>query len=245
MELPFGVVVRWDRFFYISLGYFLLGVICMPFSPTASVISFLMLLSLWSSIPGYINLHLIEVNIFEMVFVIIALRFGGFLAALLSIPYAITSSLMSVHYEPKDVIRWSLGAVITFPFIPVIHSYLGGNLLYTLYAFTIISYTIYLVATILILPGQIFESIRYLFLALPIAFLTNMLYVKVFEDPMLALFNPNMELKLIFPIIIGAILLTIGGVKILGGYLKKHEAEYTRERKTTTTGEKNSTAPII
>jgi hypothetical protein len=177
---------------------------------------------------------LIEINIFEMVFVIIALKFGGFVAAFLSIPYAIITSLMSVHYEPKDVIRWSVGAVLTFPFIPFIYSYLGNNLLYTLYAFTIISYTIYLLATIFLLPGQLFESIRYLFLAIPIAFLTNAFYVKVFKDPMLALFNPNMELKLIFPIIIGAFLLTIAGVKLLSRCVKKYEASHPQEQKTPT-----------
>ena len=120
MELPFSTTVRWDRFYYISLGYFLLGVILMPFSPPASIIAFLFLLTVWSSVPGYININLIEVNVAELVFVTIALKFGGILAGLVAIPYVFISSLSSVQYEPKDAVRWAITSFLTLPLMEII-----------------------------------------------------------------------------------------------------------------------------
>ena len=166
-----------------------------------------------------------------MVFVIIAINFGGILAGALSVIYCVISSLMSIHYEPKEVVRFALAAFITMPFMPPLYSYFGNNLLFAMYSFTIISYSIYLLLTIFIMPGQIFDSLRYIFLAIPIAFMTNTLYVKVFGDPMLALFSETMELKLTLPFVIGAILIAITGLKIFGWYLKKLETKYAQKKK--------------
>ncbi len=239
MDLPFSTTVRWDRFYYISLGYFLFGIILMPFSRAASVIFFLMLLSIWSSIPGYININLIEANIYELVFVAIALNYGGFLAGLLVIPYCFLSSLNSVQYEPKDAIRWVVAAFITLPLMPFMHSYFGNNFLLTVFSYTTISYSIFLVITAIFMIGQLFETLRYMLIALPIAFGTNILYVRIFGDPLLGIFNQNLELKLTFPLIIGAFLLAITGIKIFAWWAKKYGG---REIKTKTkTSEKQET----
>jgi len=221
MPLPFSVTVRWNRFFYISLSYFLLGLICMPFSKTFSVIFFLLLITFWTAIPGLINIHLIEIDIYEMVFTIMAINFGGLLAGLLAIPYIALHCLVSVQFQPKEAIRYSIAAIITLSSMPFVHRFLGGNLLYTLYAFTIISYTIFLLVTIFIMTAEIFNTIRYMMLALPIAFLTNTMYVKVFGDPMLTLFNKSMELRMTLPIVLGVFLLAILGFKIFSKYSTK------------------------
>ncbi len=222
MDLPFSTIVKWDRFYYVSLAYFLGGVLLMPFNRIASVILFLWLLTLWSSIPGYININLIEINIFEMVFVAIALNFGGFVAGILSIPYCFFSSLCSVQYEPKDAIRWVAAALMTFPLMPFMYSYFGKNFLLTVFSYTAISYTIFVIITLIFMTGQIFDTLRYLAIALPLAYGTNIVYVRYFGDPLLGIFNQSLELKMTFPIIIGMFIVVITVVKIFAWFLKRH-----------------------
>ena len=223
MDLPFSVIVRWDRFYYISLSFFLLGLILMPFSRTASVIFFLLLITFWTAIPGLINIYLIEVDVYEMVFTIMALKFGGILAGLIAIPYIFIHSIVSIQFKPLEAVRYAIAAVTTLSIMPLIYSFWGQNLLLTMYSYTVIAYTIYLLVTIFLMPAEIFETIRYMLIAIPIAFITNTAYVNLFGDPMLALFDVNLELKLGLPFALGAFLLAITSVKIYAWYSKKQE----------------------
>ena len=105
--------------------------------------------------------------------------------------------------------------------MPFVYSYFGNNFLLTVFSFTAISYTIFLVITAVFITGQLFETIRYMLIALPLAFGTNTLYVKIFGSPLLGIFDQNLELKMTFPLIIGGILVLITAVKIISWYSKK------------------------
>jgi len=231
MDLPFSVIVRWNRFYIISLSFFLLGLILMPFSRTASVIFFLLLITFWTAIPGLINIHLIEIDVYEMVFTIMAIKFGGILAGLIAIPYVAIHSIVSVQFKPLETVRYAIAAVITLSIMPLVYSYWGHDLLLTMYSYTVIAYILYLAATILLMPAEIFETIRYVMIAIPIAFITNTAYVSLFGDPMLALFDANLELKLGLPFALGAFLLAITGVKIYAWYSKRQEKKKTQPQK--------------
>ena len=234
MNLPFSVIVRWDRFYYISLSFFLLGLVLMPFSRTASVIFFLLLITFWTAIPGLINIHLIEVDVYEMVFTIMALKFGGILAGLIAIPYIFIHSIVSIQFKPLEGVRYAIAAVTTLSIMPLIYSFWGQNLLLTMYSYTVIAYTIYLLVTIFLMPAEIFEIIRYMMIAIPIAFITNTAYVSLFGDPMLALFDANLELKLGLPFVLGAFLIAITGVKLYVWYSKRQEKKKAQKPKPAT-----------
>lgn len=219
----------------------------MFFNRTTSLIFFLLLLSFWSIIPGMINPHLAEADIYEMVFVIMALQFGGLLAGLIAVPYIILITLVSIHFEPNYAIRYSIAALITLPLIPLVYKLLGNNFLLTLYSFTIISYTVILVVTLFIMTAEFFETIRYMMISLPVAFITNTIYVKLFGNPLLAFFDKNLQLKLGMPLSIGGILLIVTCAKVYSWYTGKKsfshiKTQFSQKTSKTTSGNTCSSA---
>ena len=196
-------IVSWDRIFYISAGLVVLGLLLSFFSKTLSFIPWIILISLWTEIPGFINENLIEINLSEFFFVLLAIHFGGFWIGLLGIVYTAMLPVFSRMWKPSLAIKGSVAFAIAIGTAPFFYyNVYNQNLLWTLYTYTGILFGIIAILSIFLTTGQFFQEVKLLAIALPLAYLTNLIYVFALENWAIGMFLPTPHFPGLYKIII-------------------------------------------
>jgi hypothetical protein len=207
-------VVSWDRIFYASVGLVVLGLLLGFFSKTLSFVTWIILISLWTEIPGFINENLIEINLSEFFFVLLAIHFGGFWIGILGIGYTAMLPVFSRMWKPTFAIKGAIAfavAIGTSPFF--YYNVYNQNLLWTLYTYTAILFGLMAIISLFLTTGEFFQEIKLLAIALPLAYLTNLLYVFALENWAIGMFLPTARFPGVYKIVI---LVAMGGI---GAYI--------------------------
>jgi len=214
-------IVSWDRIYYASVGIFIAAVITGFFSNTISFVLWIILISLLTEIPGFINHYLYEINMGEFFGVLLAIKFGGVKLGLVLAVYVLLLPVFSRMWKPDESIMGAISTFIAFALVPIFYFHVyNQNLLWTLYTYTAIMYGTIFLQIILFAPGKIFEGIRVAMIALPLAYLTNLIYVYALEDWAMKMFNPIPTFPFSYKMILFAFLLAVGWVFMLKKYGK-------------------------
>jgi hypothetical protein len=209
-------IVSWDRIFYISAGLAGLGILTGFFSDTISFICWVLILALWSEIPGFINIHLNEINISEFIVVLLAIHFGGIPMGLLAAVYVAALPICSRMWKPAFAIKGAVATFIAISTSPLFYYYVfNQNLLWTLYTYTAILFITFGLFSLFLTTGAFFKDLRLCMISLPIAYLTNLIYVYALEDWVGGWFVPTPHFPGAYKLIIIAFMLAIGGVAIV------------------------------
>ena len=207
------VVVSWDRIFYASAGLVVLGILTGLFSKTLSFITWIILISMWTEIPGFINENLIEINLSEFFFILLAIHFGGFWIAILGIAYTAMLPVFSRMWKPTFAIKGSIAFAVAIGTAPFFYfNVYNQNLLWTLYTYTAILFGLMGIISLFLTTGEFFQELKLLAIALPLAYLTNLIYVFALENWAMGLFKPVLHFPFSYKMIIIALMLAIGGI---------------------------------
>ena len=205
-------IVSWDRLYYASVGLMVLAVITGFFSKTISFILWITLISLMTDIPGCINHYLYEINMGEFFGVLLAIHFGGIKIGLFLAVYVVLLPVFSRMWKPDESIMAAFATFISFALVPVFYFYVyNQNLLLTLFTYTATMYITMIIIALIVAPGKLFEGFRIMLIALPLAYLTNLMYVGILEDWAMGMFKPTLQFPFYMKMILLAILLGIGG----------------------------------
>jgi len=212
-------IVSWDRLYYASVGLMVLAVITGLFSKTLSFILWITLISLLTEIPGFINHYLYEINMGEFFGVLLAIYFGGIKIGLFLAVYVVLLPVFSRMWKPDECIMGAISTFIAFSLVPVFYKYVyHGNLLLTLFTYTAIMYvTIFLQAAIFA-PGKLLEGMRIVLIALPLAYLTNLMYVGFLEDWAMGMFKPTLNFPVYMRVLLMTLLIGLGFLIIIKKY---------------------------
>ena len=205
-------VVSWDRIYYTSVGLLVLAVLTGFFSKPVSFILWILLISLLTEIPGCVNHYLYEINMGEFFGVMLAIHFGGIKIGIICAIYVALLPLLSRMWKPDESIMGAIATFISFALVPVFYFYVyNQNLLLTLFTYTACMYITMFLMTLFIAPGKLFEGLRICMIALPLAYLTNLMYVGILEDWAMKMFKPTLQFPFYMKMILFALLLGIGG----------------------------------
>lgn len=212
-------IVSWDRYYYASVGLFTFAFLTGFFNKTISFILWIVLISLLTEIPGCINHYLSELNLGEFFGVLLAIHFGGIKIGLLFIIYIMFLPVLSRSRTPSGCFISATSNLIAFALVPFLYNnVLGQNLLLTLYSYSAIMYSIHFVQTSIFSPGMIAKWIQESMIAIPIAYLSNMVYVGAFQNRAMQMFNPTLNFPTMLKILLFVALLFIGIIIILKKY---------------------------
>jgi|ETN01SMinimDraft_4_1059930.scaffolds.fasta_scaffold25102_3 hypothetical protein len=209
-------IVSWDRIFYGSVVYVCLGLLTGIFNKSLSFVFWIMLISMWSEIPGFININLNEINISEFFLVLIAIHFGGIIGGLLGAIHCWIMPLYSRMWKPTFSIFAGISTFIAVGLSSIFYfNVFNQNLLWTLYAYTAILFVSHGIMTLFVTTGEFFEEVRLGIISLLLAYLTNLMYVYALEDWAMGLFKPLPHFPTSYKLIIIAVMLAIGGVALV------------------------------
>jgi len=204
-------VVSWDRLYYASVGLLVLAVITGFFSKTISFILWITLISLLTEIPGFINHYLYEINMGEFFGVLLAIHFGGIKIGLFLAVYVVLLPVFSRMWKPDESIMGAISTFIAFALIPVFYYHVyNQNLLLTLFTYTALMYITIFLQALIFAPGKLFEGLRIVLIALPLAYLTNLMYVGILEDWAMKMFKPTLNFPMYMKMLLGSLLLGLG-----------------------------------
>tara|TARA_Y100000031_G_C8151931_1_gene352775 strand:+ start:217 stop:696 length:480 start_codon:yes stop_codon:yes gene_type:complete len=143
--------------------------------------------------------------------VLLAIHFGGIKIGLVCAIYVALLPLLSRMWKPDESIMAAFATFISFSLVPVFYFYVyNQNLLLTLFTYTACMYVIMIIITLLVAPGKLIEGFRIMLIALPLAYLTNLMYVGILENWAMKMFKPTLSFPLYMKLIIFIILLGIG-----------------------------------
>jgi hypothetical protein len=116
-----------------------------------------LILALWSEIPGFINIHLNEINISEFILVMLAIHFGGIQMGLLAAVYVAVLPLCSRMWKPVFAVKGAIATFIAIGTSPLFYYYVyNQNLLWTLYTYTAILFATFGIFSLFLTTGAFF-----------------------------------------------------------------------------------------
>lgn len=149
----------------------------------------------------------------EFFLVLFAIHFGGIAGGLIAAVFVATLPVFSRMWKPIHVAKSTVCLFITIAIMPIFYFHVyNQNLLWTMYTYTAIIYGTIAIATLVFTPGEFFEELKVAVIALPLACLTNLIYVYALQGWAMGLFNPTPHFPFMYKMIIIALMLAIGGV---------------------------------
>jgi hypothetical protein len=158
---------------------FFLILVLLPFSRFWATILIFALISLWSRIACLVTDYTKDFDLIDFFSVILAINVGAMFAGLFVIFIMVFSWFFGTHEDPiytmTDTISMFFGAILSPIFF-----HISGNMLYSMYFFTFIRYTVYIIISINMfgLDRFIIADLPLGAIGLPIAYLTNTFMMK-------------------------------------------------------------------
>ncbi|MBW2971621.1 hypothetical protein KY359_01165 [Candidatus Woesearchaeota archaeon] len=175
--------VLWKPVKITSVIIYIVILLVFPFSQFWATIILFGLICFWSRIPCLISMFTKDLEVIDFFTVALALHIGGVFAGMFAATIMLFSRLFGPNewymYTIKDAISLFVCGVLT----PLIFLF-WGNQLYTLYTFTIIRYTLFIILTIILEPQYLMLELGLCAACIFEAFLTNTIMNKFFEGPL-------------------------------------------------------------
>jgi len=209
-------IVKWKPFYIASVVFVVLILITYFFFPTLSVVLFLALVGFWSRVPAMFNRAVKDLEMIDFLSVVIAINLGAFAGAFFAGGLLVFSHFFTRTEYPRYAIMDGLAMFIAALATPLIYSYLGQNLLFTMYAYTIVRYIIRGIFALTVFPGELPGLIPIIACGIGLAYLTNTVYVFAFGNFMNQLFVKGLHIHWGFFAVAIGILGFIGSKKWLG-----------------------------
>ena len=150
-----------------------------------------------------------------------AIHFGGFKIAVLAVVYVIGLTFFSKMWKPDLAIKGAIASFFAFLLVPVLYfRVFDQNLLWTLYSYTAMIYSFTGIMS-LFSAGNIAEDIRFAMISLPIAYLTNLIYVGLLEGWAMKMFVPTLQFPFFLKISLVLFLVVGAGVFVYYRFLSR------------------------
>ena len=206
-------IVRWKVLFVLCILILFSSIIVNIFSQTMAALVFSSIIVWLSLVPGLINPYLKEANMGDFVSVIMAVQVGGVAAAISGFLNVISGHFMGKLEIPLHTIKVAVCIFTLNLAVPLMYNLVGQNILFTMYLYSILFYILFSVQTLLFSPAEIVEDIKFAFIGLPMAFITNKLYLLMFGGMLDNMVKNGFRLSSGFLIITGIIVAVLLGVR--------------------------------
>jgi hypothetical protein len=179
-------IILWKPLYYTSIVIYVIAILMIIKGSIMGVITLFFLIALWSRIPCMISTITKDLEVVDFFTVFLALQIGGVYGGLFALSVMLVSKIFGPEewfpYTLKDGVSMLIAGIIT----PGVYFITGHNLLYTLYAFTIIRYVFYLVLTFLFEREAMGLEMFICLTSVPVAYVSNTILGK-FVGPKLSL----------------------------------------------------------
>jgi len=181
--------IKWKPFYISSVVIVALVLLTYFFFPTLSVILFFALIGLWSRIPCMTNPITKDLEMIDFFSVMIALNVSAFAGAFYAGGLLIFSHFLSKIERPRYAIYDSIALFIAALATPFVYAYLGQNLLFTMYAYSIIRYVVRGIFFLALWAGELPGMMPSILINIGTAYLTNTVYVLLFGNYITKMFQ--------------------------------------------------------
>jgi len=186
--------IKWKPFYISSAAIVVLVLLTYSFFPTLSVVLFFALIGLWSRIQCMTNPITKDLEMIDFFSVMIALNVSAFAGAFYAGGLLLFSHFFSKIERPRYAIYDSIALFIAALATPLIYSYLGGNLLLTMYAYSVIRYLVRGVFFLSLWAGELPGLMPSILINIGIAYLTNTVYVLLFGNYITKMFTQGFKI---------------------------------------------------
>ncbi len=181
-ELQETKIMRWKYIYFLVKVFTILILLTIIVLPKISAIFMFCLVALVSRIPSVLAISLKDSEMIDFFAVILALTVSPLFGAIFAVAiFCISTFFSSLEIKPLAILVNSPALFFPCFFMPWAYAYFGGNLLYTMYAYTVIRYAIRLPIVGLLRPDMLMMAIFfYVPCNLVLAYITNTVHVFLF-----------------------------------------------------------------
>jgi len=190
-------LILWKPLFMTTIAMYLLVIILWIFQSHYATIVLIGILCLWSRIPCMMSMFTKDVDVIDFFVVFLAINLGGVFAGFFGMFMMFFSRIFGpgepLDYTVKDSIAFLFGGLMT----PLFYFLTGGNILLTMYLFTIFGrYGIYLLIDFIFIKGMFWTDMGFVVAGIPIAYFSNTILTSIFGDYLTTLFDSGLKLDL-------------------------------------------------
>lgn len=187
--------ILWKPLKAASIMMYLLVLVLLPFSQFWAAIMLFAIICLWSRIPALITMFLNDLEVIDFFTVMLAIHVGGLFAGIFGASMMLFSRIFGPNewlpYTIKDATSIFAGGLAT-PFVFA----MTGSPLYTLYIFTAIRYSTYLILTLIFEPQELLFELGISAANIVVAVLSNTLVMSFFEDSLSRIFEGGLHFSI-------------------------------------------------
>ena len=180
MEL--GEIIRFKELKYASLGLFLFSLFLIPFNTTLSTLFMFAVVGLWSRVPAFLSSFTKDSEIIDFLSFVISISLGGLAGGLFGCLLMLFSRIFAPLEYPGYTIKDAVALFVSGISAPFIFFLTGGNMLLSMYGFTVVRYIIYILLTAFFEPQWMMLELGYCFLGIFTSYLSNTIMISVFGD---------------------------------------------------------------
>ncbi len=152
-------IILWKPLYILSVGMFVLSVVLLPFSMKWSVMVILLLVTLWTRIPGFVHYLFNQITMHDF--------FGYIVAGTVGVPigiFFVISGLWGARiFGPTEwtpyTIRATISAIVAVLFVPSLIAHFGGLTIIGFIYFQLIQYIVYYILILIFYPEEIMIEI--------------------------------------------------------------------------------------
>ncbi|MBI2545361.1 MAG: hypothetical protein HYW22_02055 [Candidatus Aenigmarchaeota archaeon] len=142
-------LVLWKPLYYTSIALFILSLVLFPFNSQWSIVTILLLLSLWTRIPGFIHFIFNKLAMNDMFTLIIAANMGGLAGGIFGAFTMVFSRLFGPNEWMPYTIRATVALFVGGLSVPLIIASTGGVNTLALYLFEGVVYAVFYIQVLL------------------------------------------------------------------------------------------------
>ncbi|MBR9700162.1 hypothetical protein GOV09_06920 [Candidatus Woesearchaeota archaeon] len=189
--------IRWKPLITTTIVMYILVLLFWAIYQPIATILLISILCLWSRVPAMVSWFTKDTDVIDFFTVFIALNVGGLWGGV----FAWTVFMFSRFFGPvedfeytiKDANAFFIGGLLT----PFFFTITGGNLLLTIYFFTIFGrYAVYLFQDLVFTPAKIILDAGLILVGIPIAYFSNTFLVTAFGDTLNDIFRTGMKVNI-------------------------------------------------
>jgi len=212
--------VLWNQLKITTGILYIIFLLLLVISPFYAAILLFSIICMWSRIPCMISDFTKDMDIIDFFSVLIAINVGGAFAGVFGMINLVLPRIFGpreyILYTIKDGICFFLCGLLT----PFWYYVTDGNLLITMYMFTAMRYTFYILLTLVIDPSQIGLETFMCAAGIPVAYVTNTIYVTFFGKSLDNIFKKGLSVSWELFAFVTAVII---GYMVLSKYLEEYE----------------------
>lgn len=167
--------------------YCLVFLLALPAPKIATLLLFA-IVAMWSRVPAVMTMFTKDVEVVDFFTVMIALNMGPLIAGIFGFSIIFFTKFFGPSepwdYTIRDALAFFVGGFTTV----AVYAITGQNITITMFAFTVVRYTMYPILGLLINPAGVFYDVFLLMLGAPVAVISNLLLLNTIEPTLNKIF---------------------------------------------------------